>query len=259
MKRKGLSKRLRFEVLRRDNSTCRYCGRTPPDVVLEIDHLIPVAKGGGDEILNLVAACEDCNAGKSARMLDDDSISRVEQSNVDDMRQKIDEQIKNLAEKEQVLQDFEALRRAPNNEALALVRLWSDLTGLDGWSIRDLKRWVRRYEFETVVKAMYEVADTKNIKMVRVFASIAAQDRKEPGVKRCHMLRAYAMKKWPYLESQDVLSAFLKLLRIGGDLDELEYAVRDSYSAIDLQNAIAIQWSKLAPEDGTDDSAGASP
>lgn len=66
MARKPLSRRTRFEVFKRDLFTCQYCGRTPPAVVLECDHIDPVAGGGGDEETNLVTACEDCNRGKSA-------------------------------------------------------------------------------------------------------------------------------------------------------------------------------------------------
>lgn len=62
----SLSRRLRFEILRRDNHTCRYCGATAPDVKLTVDHVIPVTLGGLDEPSNLVAACVDCNAGKSS-------------------------------------------------------------------------------------------------------------------------------------------------------------------------------------------------
>jgi hypothetical protein len=61
-----VSKRLRFEILRRDNHACRYCGGSAPDVVLTVDHVIPVALGGNDEPANLVAACKDCNGGKSS-------------------------------------------------------------------------------------------------------------------------------------------------------------------------------------------------
>jgi len=65
-KRKGLSKRLRFAVFKRDLFTCQYCGATPPSVVLEVDHIEPVALGGTDEETNLVTACWDCNRGKAA-------------------------------------------------------------------------------------------------------------------------------------------------------------------------------------------------
>ena len=61
-----VSKRLRFEVLRRDNHACRYCGATAPEVKLTVDHVIPVALGGTSDPSNLVTACEPCNAGKSS-------------------------------------------------------------------------------------------------------------------------------------------------------------------------------------------------
>ncbi|UXA06561.1 HNH endonuclease (plasmid) [Mycobacterium sp. SMC-2] len=62
----AVSKRLRFEILRRDNHACRYCGATAPDVKLTVDHVIPEALGGSDESTNLVTACSDCNSGKSS-------------------------------------------------------------------------------------------------------------------------------------------------------------------------------------------------
>ncbi len=65
-KRKPTSKRLRFEVFARDGFTCQYCGRTPPAVVLEVDHVVPVAADGKTTEDNLITACEDCNAGKGA-------------------------------------------------------------------------------------------------------------------------------------------------------------------------------------------------
>jgi hypothetical protein len=62
----AVSKRLRYEVLRRDNHACRYCGGSAPEVKLTVDHVVPTTLGGSDDPSNLVAACGDCNAGKSA-------------------------------------------------------------------------------------------------------------------------------------------------------------------------------------------------
>lgn len=62
----AVSKRLRFEVMKRDNHTCRYCGADASTTKLTIDHVQPVALGGLDEPSNLVTACKDCNAGKSS-------------------------------------------------------------------------------------------------------------------------------------------------------------------------------------------------
>lgn len=61
-----VSKRLRFEILRRDNRQCRYCGARAPETPLTVDHVIPTTLGGTDSPANLVAACRDCNGGKSS-------------------------------------------------------------------------------------------------------------------------------------------------------------------------------------------------
>jgi HNH endonuclease len=75
----ALSKRLRYEVLRRDNHTCRYCGAAAPDVKLTVDHVIPSALGGRDGPENLVAACRDCNAGKTSTSPDAHLVADVAQ------------------------------------------------------------------------------------------------------------------------------------------------------------------------------------
>jgi 5-methylcytosine-specific restriction endonuclease McrA len=58
--------RLRFEILRRDGHTCRYCGQSAPDVRLTVDHVVPESLGGADDPANLVTACTSCNAGKAS-------------------------------------------------------------------------------------------------------------------------------------------------------------------------------------------------
>lgn len=64
-KRKSISKKTRFEVFKRDEFSCSYCGKKPPHVTLEVDHIIPVSRNGGNGIDNLITACFDCNRGKS--------------------------------------------------------------------------------------------------------------------------------------------------------------------------------------------------
>lgn len=73
----AISKRLRFEILRRDNHRCHYCGRGTDTVTLEVDHVVPVALGGTDDPTNLVAACEDCNSGKTSTPADAELVADV--------------------------------------------------------------------------------------------------------------------------------------------------------------------------------------
>ena len=60
----GTGKKMRFEVFKRDGFQCVYCGKCPPAVVLEVDHIEPKSKGGKNDINNYVTACFDCNRGK---------------------------------------------------------------------------------------------------------------------------------------------------------------------------------------------------
>jgi 5-methylcytosine-specific restriction endonuclease McrA len=65
----GLSKKLRFTILEKYHYRCVYCGATAEKASLEVDHVYPYSKGGGDNPSNLVVACEQCNSGKNARVL----------------------------------------------------------------------------------------------------------------------------------------------------------------------------------------------
>jgi hypothetical protein len=78
-----VSKTLRFQILRRDNSKCRMCGRSAPEVKLHVDHVVPEALGGRSEPCNLQTLCSDCNGGKSAMPPD---ASQVEQVSADALR-----------------------------------------------------------------------------------------------------------------------------------------------------------------------------
>ncbi len=73
----AITKRARYETLRRDGYACRYCGAKAPDVILTVDHVVPVALGGTDALSNLAAACGSCNTGKSSSNPDDSLVTDV--------------------------------------------------------------------------------------------------------------------------------------------------------------------------------------
>ncbi|OXR40268.1 hypothetical protein B7C42_07693 [Nocardia cerradoensis] len=73
----AVTKRVRFEVLRRDNYTCRYCGAKAETSPLTVDHVVPVALGGGDGPGNLVTACAACNSGKTSTVPDQPLVEQV--------------------------------------------------------------------------------------------------------------------------------------------------------------------------------------
>lgn len=91
--RKPISKKVRFEIFKRDKFTCQYCGKSAPDVILEVDHIKPVAEGGTNDFLNLITSCRDCNRGKGKAELLDDSVVKKQQ-----------DQLKELSEKKEQLE-----------------------------------------------------------------------------------------------------------------------------------------------------------
>ncbi len=56
------------EIMRRDEYTCQYCGKTAPN--LTIDHIIPRHLGGEHTWENLVTACPHCNHHKGGRTIE---------------------------------------------------------------------------------------------------------------------------------------------------------------------------------------------
>jgi 5-methylcytosine-specific restriction endonuclease McrA len=55
---------LRYTILKRDGFRCVLCGVTAETSLLEIDHIIPVVRGGGTDETNLRTLCHICNTGK---------------------------------------------------------------------------------------------------------------------------------------------------------------------------------------------------
>jgi hypothetical protein len=83
--RKSLTKKIRFEVFKRDSFSCQYCGSKAPDVILEVDHMKPVSKGGTNDIMNLVTSCFECNRGKSDRQISDNSVVEKQRKQIEEL------------------------------------------------------------------------------------------------------------------------------------------------------------------------------
>lgn len=63
----AIGQRLRKYVLQRDAYACVYCGARPDRFYLQVDHVVPRARGGKTHPANLVTACPTCNLQKSAK------------------------------------------------------------------------------------------------------------------------------------------------------------------------------------------------
>ncbi len=152
--RKSLSKTTRFEVFKRDVFTCQYCGRNPPVVTLELDHINPVSNGGNDDFENLVTSCFDCNRGKGSRLL-----SSIPKSLSDTAQE--------IAEKElQIKGYYQTLKLKKlrvERELNKINALYFRLIGcqLQEAELIKIRRLIEKLGFETIKDAM-EIAFTRS-------------------------------------------------------------------------------------------------
>lgn len=145
-KRKPMSKKLRFEVFKRDSFTCQYCGSKAPDVILEVDHINPVNSGGKNDIMNLITSCFDCNRGKGKRELSDNQILKQQQEQLKEINTKR-EQLKLMLKWKQELSNFEDEQ----------VDQLEDMYGEHGKSFtnfgrQEFKKWIKKYGFIEVME-----------------------------------------------------------------------------------------------------------
>lgn len=163
----SLSKRKRFSVFQRDGFTCQYCGRRPPDVMLQVDHIVPSSKGGSDDTTNLITSCFDCNSGKS-----DTSLDAVPDSLVDIQSRRIE-----------ALQQAAAVQKLERKQERAIQKQIEDLEAefvtkgriFNSETRRSIRLFLTKLGYEEVFQAMH-TADARgyiaNEKEWRYFCGI---------------------------------------------------------------------------------------
>ena len=146
----SISKSKRFEVFKRDKFTCQYCGGAAPNVLLEVDHIVPKAEDGSDDILNLLTSCADCNRGKGARLLSDDSVVAKQRKQLEELQERR-EQLEMMIDWQRSLIGME--EQAINE----LTDLWDELVPgytLNQRGIQSLRRWMTRFEIPELFECM---------------------------------------------------------------------------------------------------------
>ncbi|BAQ63984.1 HNH endonuclease [Geminocystis sp. NIES-3709] len=59
---------VRKYIYNRDKYQCQSCGKKLEETTLSIDHIIPLAKGGSNDMSNLQTLCLNCNQHKKANL-----------------------------------------------------------------------------------------------------------------------------------------------------------------------------------------------
>ena len=148
--RKPIGKKLRFEVFKRDAFTCQYCGQKAPDVILHVDHISPVAKGGDNDILNLVTSCQPCNSGKGMRTLSDNS-------ELEKQRAQLEELSERREQLEAMLEWRDELRGFDDSVLGAVSEVWCEAVypfTLTDTGASDLRKLVKKFGYDVAIQAI---------------------------------------------------------------------------------------------------------
>jgi hypothetical protein len=145
----SVSVKVRFDIFKRDDFTCRYCGLCSPEVVLEIDHIVPVCEGGSDDPINLTTSCWSCNRGKGGTPLE--KVIAGEDPH---------ERAILLLERERQLKEYNAVLAVVNerieHDCEILVEYWKDGSRRDiyGTELTSLENALKKHPIEKIICAM---------------------------------------------------------------------------------------------------------
>jgi len=224
-----MTKKLRFEVFKKHYFTCQYCGRKPPETVLEIDHIIPKSQGGLDEIENLVTSCFDCNRGKGKRMLTE--LMPEMQKDADLLKER-KEQLKAFYKHQKEIEKL-------TNEAITILSdYWSELTeneySLSATAKITLKNFLKTFTIQEIKEAMEISTKIDNIEQrFRYFCGILHNKRLEKNDPELHELIRYwkNKEKGSGYYKREGLEVLLKGREESG---HYPHSLEDAKSAIDV-------------------------
>lgn len=241
MRRKALTKKVRFEVLKRDKFTCQYCGAKAPDVLLHVDHVTPVCNGGTSDILNLISSCEPCNLGKGGRPLDDASALSKQRAQATALQARR-EQLEMMAEWQNNLLTLEADAVAAASQYYQ--RLFPGFM-LNEIGLADVRSNVAKYGLEAVMATMRAFAprlkilesgkaEAESARMVTtaMFNSLRYREynEKDPVGSRLRYIMGIVRRRCTYHPERRILDLLREAHEAGVSLDELtESAKQASY------------------------------
>lgn len=234
---RSISKKLRFEVFKRDSFTCQYCGRKAPDVVLEIEHVQPVSAGGDADILNLLTSCTECNAGKGARLLSDSAVLDRQRAQLEALQARR-EQIDMMIEWKKSLRSLDA--ETAERVAAYLLEQIPGFTLNDAGLVR-IQKWLARYDIDEITTAIdisfrqymqfagdkpTEESVCKAFNLVEAIARNRRREKDEPEIRDLFYARGIARKRCGYFRDDLAIEMLRRAYALGVDVEELKDIAR---------------------------------
>lgn len=249
MSRKHIPKSVRFEVFKRDSFACQYCGVKAPDAVLHVDHIHPVAEGGGNDILNLVTACADCNAGKGARLLSDDSALQKQRAQLDDLNERR-EQLEMMVEWRKGLLDLKADEVEAVCDFIASTTMYS----VSDYGKSQIAKWVKKFSLEEIFDATetafnqycreVEPSDKaveewrKAFSYIPRIASVQSRGGISDVEKRLYYIRGILRNRLHYVNERACMVIMRDAVEQGANIDSIQEVAKSAQNWTQFKDAL---------------------
>lgn len=235
--RKAISKKLRFEVFKRDSFTCQYCGKSAPDIILHVDHILPVKEGGTNDITNLVCSCDSCNMGKGAIKLSDDSAVKKEKKQLDELNEKREQLELMMKWKKELLAMDDKQFKFISDEFERCT---------DGYYPKDsmkpkVKQWIKKFGFEKVFDVIAiscnqyikrdkegnvtQESTNKALGYIPKICYFQKMNESTPDKSQLFYLRGIMRNRYSYINENEAISKLMQAYNSGVSIDELKEVI----------------------------------
>ena len=240
VKRKAMSKKLRFEVFKRDSFKCQYCGESAPEVILHVDHINPVFEGGKNVLTNLITSCESCNQGKGKRTLEDTTAVEKQKTQLDELNERR-QQIEMMMKWREGLSDIEETKFGYAQDK------WEELAApyiLNDLGIKSLKKTIKRFPLESVLNAIESTCGQyleldengkstkesvgKAFDYISKICSCNKRQEDKPYLKDLYYVRGILKNRLSYVNLPQAMSFLEEAYNLGADIESLKILAKET-------------------------------
>jgi hypothetical protein len=198
-----------------------------PDVVLEVDHINPIANDGENEIINLVTSCFDCNRGKGKRKLSEKTEIKKQQEQLKALNEKR-EQLRMMLDWKQELSHFE------DEQVFEFEEGFYELTEIEitEHGKESVKKWIKKFGLIEVLACMeisvsqYFLSDNKTthektFNYIPRIASVRAQQKDNPMFAKQNYIKGILRNRISYV-NEGKLRQMLKEIETADHFEDVK-------------------------------------
>lgn len=238
-KRETLSKKMRFEVFKRDSFVCQYCGNSSPEVILEVDHIKPVSKGGDDSMTNLITSCFDCNRGKSNIELSDNAMVTKQHKQLEELNERRN-QIEMMMRWREELASLD-------DDILNIFCLEfeeSTNTSISESGKAKVAKWLKKYNLsellESLDKSVSQYGEAEKIFEMIPRIAYFTRNPKPQYLQDIYYMRGIMRNRYNYVNDHMAIELMKKAYEFGLSIDEIKSIVFDAKNWTQFKNEISL-------------------